>query len=118
TVMCSFTRVGLSFSTVVFTMLVRFSLLGRPRHAAPRAEVWGADVGATGFEPATSRSQSGRSTKLSYAPRIPHSGTRNGLDESIRRETSRLTASRAPISRHTNDARPPPFAWPSDRGLG
>src|SRR5688572_15015741 len=28
----------------------------------------GRAVGATGFEPATSRSQSGRSTKLSYAP--------------------------------------------------
>lgn len=28
----------------------------------------GRNVGATGFEPATSRSQSGRSTKLSYAP--------------------------------------------------
>ena len=26
-------------------------------------------VGATGFEPAASRSQSGRSTKLSYAPK-------------------------------------------------
>ncbi len=33
-------------------------------------------VGATGFEPATSRSQSGRSTKLSYAPENPHARER------------------------------------------
>jgi hypothetical protein len=47
-------------------------------------------VGATGFEPATSRSQTGRSTKLSYAPDRrqsgqpdrPTSGGRNGLGQS------------------------------------
>ena len=43
----------------------------RPRNSAS-VVVWvwvcGPYVGATGFEPAASRSQSGRSTKLSYAP--------------------------------------------------
>src|SRR4051812_27225948 len=61
TVMLSFTRVGLSFSTVVVTMGVSVVLL------------WSVGlgyVGATGFEPAASRSQSGRSTKLSYAPDV------------------------------------------------
>ena len=63
TEMASRTRVGLSFSTVVQTTVVlpRIVLVdgvGEPRPA----------VGATGFEPAASRSQSGCSTKLSYAP--------------------------------------------------
>ena len=65
TEMVSLTRVGLSFSTVVFTMLM-FSccVVARcAKSAIPRS-----CVGATGFEPAASRSQSGRSTKLSYAP--------------------------------------------------
>src|SRR6478609_2486498 len=69
TVMWSFTRVGLSVSTVLLTMTVRSPRLGRTRNgAAEGLGLWGRDVGATGFEPATSRSQSGRSTKLSYAP--------------------------------------------------
>ena len=36
-------------------------------------------VGATGFEPATSRSQSERSTRLSHAPTPPHSRTQAGF---------------------------------------
>jgi hypothetical protein len=64
-VMFSFTRVGDRRSTVVVTMGIR--LLGMKGE--------GAMVGATGFEPAASRSQSGRSTKLSYAPRQKRPGT-------------------------------------------
>ena len=41
------------------------------RHATHRFEL-GMLVGATGFEPATFRSQSGRSTRLSHAPTPPH----------------------------------------------
>ncbi|GAD32999.1 hypothetical protein MTS1_00343 [Microbacterium sp. TS-1] len=72
TVMWSFTRVGLSVSTVLVTMPV--VLLYPAAHTRVRSVVWvrGAVVGATGFEPAASRSQSGRSTKLSYAPGAQH----------------------------------------------
>ena len=61
----------IGFSTVLFTMPVL--LLYRTARGHGRLKVWvrnsvGRDVGATGFEPAASRSQSGRSTKLSYAP--------------------------------------------------
>ena len=54
---------GLSFSTVVLTM-------------GSYSWMWlvVCAVGATGFEPATSRSQSGHSTKLSYAPRSAEKG--------------------------------------------
>ena len=47
--------------------------------------VWvcGAVVGATGFEPAASRSQSGRSTKLSYAPGDPAACADGGLQDVI-----------------------------------
>src|SRR5487761_2624726 len=73
TVMLSLTRVALIFSTVVVTMgvsVVRFCS-------------WEVEVGATGFEPAASRSQSGRSTKLSYAPDAAR-GPKNGLPKSNR----------------------------------
>ena len=65
TVMLSFTRVGDSFSTVLLAMLVCSPCGFRVDDAVVSHETV---VGATGFEPATSRSQSGRSTKLSYAP--------------------------------------------------
>src|SRR3954452_19875280 len=76
TEMASLTRVGLSFSTVVVTMSVLGFLPGCTRIRRLRR------VGATGFEPAASRSQSGRSTKLSYAPR-------SGMDRRTRPARSR-----------------------------
>src|SRR3954471_16307232 len=66
TEMASLTRVGLSFSTVVVTMDV---FLDPCRGLSARRGRASLSVGATGFEPAASRSQSGCSTKLSYAPR-------------------------------------------------
>ena len=53
------------------------------------------DVGATGFEPAASRSQSGRSTKLSYAPDdLPRASAtqQNGLDKSSGNDAARRQA--------------------------
>ena len=52
------TRVGLNFSTVLFTLVLLVFSVWSP-----------VAVGVTGFEPAAFRSQSGCATKLRYTPR-------------------------------------------------
>ena len=63
-------KMDAEFSTASAVPQVKFSLLARKFSAPPAA----GGVGARGFEPPTSWSQTRRSTKLSYAPKLPAGG--------------------------------------------
>src|SRR5512146_1486399 len=67
-------------------------------------------VGATGFEPATSRSQSERSTRLSYAPTPRDYPTLLGVERRAPAAEPRQALASATIAPHAPPARlaPPP----------
>ena len=63
-------KMDAEFSTASPVPQAKFSVLARKFSAPPAA----GGVGARGFEPPTSWSQTRRSTKLSYAPKLPAGG--------------------------------------------
>jgi hypothetical protein len=100
---------------------------GTPSHNGPTPEARGncdprlsgpgpCSVGATGFEPAASRSQTGRSTKLSYIPRSNGVRTEARTRRKIAPEGGSPRADEAPRALHVRTKRRPTLHQESTGG--